>query len=110
MEHDQTSLPIPHAIPAAEADVGDARNLLSCVRKGAETRHLVPCCYELAMDLHKQQRSAHSLIVRELFEQLCGLYMTMSVEPFDSAACARCSRQFCTLYKAFVHPTTTFGR
>ena len=26
--------------------------------------------------------------------------MTMSVEPFDSAARARCSRQFCTLYKA----------
>ena len=67
--------------------------------KGAETRHLEPCCYELAMDFHKQQRSAHSLTVRGLFEQLFGLYMTMSVEPFDSAACARCSRQFCTLYK-----------
>ena len=26
--------------------------------------------------------------------------MTMSVEPFNSAACARCSRQFCNLYKA----------
>ena len=68
--------------------------------KGAETRHLVPCCYELAMDFHKQQRSTHSLTVRGLFEQLFGLYMTMSAEPFDSAACARCSRQFCTLYKA----------
>ena len=67
--------------------------------KGAESRHLVPCCYELAMDFHKRQRSAHSLTVRGLFEQLSGLYMTMSVEPFDSAACARCSRQFCTLYK-----------
>ena len=68
--------------------------------KCVETRHLVPCCYELAMNFHKQQRSAHSLTVRGLFEQLFGLYMTMSVEPFDSAACARCSRQLCTLYKA----------
>ena len=68
--------------------------------KGAETRHMVPCYYELAMDFHKQQQSAHSLTVRGLFRQLFGLYMTMSVEPFDSAACARCSRQFCTLYEA----------
>ena len=68
--------------------------------KGAETSHLVPCCFELAMDFHKHQRSAHSLTVCGLFEQLFGLYMTMSMEPFDSAACARCSRQFCTLYKA----------
>ena len=48
--------------------------------KGAETRHLV--------------LSAPSLTVRGLFEQLFGLYVTMSVGPFDSAACARCSRQF----------------
>ena len=41
--------------------------------KSAETRHLVPCCYELAMDFHKQQRSAHSLTVRRLFEQLFSL-------------------------------------
>ena len=68
--------------------------------KGAESRHLVRCCFELAMDFHKHQRSAHCLTVRGLFEQLFGLYMTMSVEPLDSAACARCSRQFCTLYKA----------
>ena len=31
--------------------------------KGAETRHLVACCFELAMDFHKQQLSAHSLTV-----------------------------------------------
>ena len=68
--------------------------------KGAETRHLVPCCFEMVMDFHKHHRSAHSLTVRGLFEQLFGLYMTMSVEPFDSAACARCSRQLCNLYKA----------
>ena len=48
--------------------------------KGAETRHLVRCCYELAMDFHKQQRSAHSLTLRGLFGQLFGLYLTMSVE------------------------------
>ena len=68
--------------------------------KGAETRHLVPCCFELAMDFHKHKRSDHSLTVRGLFEQLFGLFMTMSVEPIDSAACVRCSRQFCNLYKA----------
>ena len=71
--------------------------------KGALTRHLVPCCLELAMDFHKQQRSAHNLTVRGLFEQLIDFYMTMSVEPFDSAACARCSRQLCTLHKALPH-------
>ena len=52
------------------------------------------------MDFHKHQRSAHSLTVRGLFEQLFGLYMTVSVEPLDSAACANCSRQFCNLGKA----------
>ena len=40
--------------------------------KGGET-HLVPCCFELAMDFHKQQRSAHSLTVRGLIEQLFGM-------------------------------------
>ena len=40
------------------------------------------------------------LIVRGLFEELFSLFMTMSVGSFDSAACARCSRQFCNLYKA----------
>ena len=68
--------------------------------KGAETRQLVPCCSELAMDFHKHQRSAHSLTIRGLFEQVFDLYMTMSVEPFDSAACARCSRQLSNLCKA----------
>ena len=56
--------------------------------KGAETRHLVPCCLELAMDFHKHQQSAQSFTICGLFE-LFGLYMTMSVEPFDSAACAK---------------------
>ena len=67
--------------------------------KGAETRHLVPCCFELDMDFHKHQWSVHSLTVRGLFEQLFSLYI-MFVEPFDSAACARCSRQFSNLCKA----------
>ena len=68
--------------------------------KGAETRLLVPCGFELAMDFHKDQQSAHSLTHRGLFEQLFGLYLTMALEPIDSAACARCSRQFCNLHKA----------
>ena len=38
--------------------------------KGAETCHLVPCCFELAMDFHKHQRSTHSLTVRGLFVRL----------------------------------------
>ena len=63
--------------------------------EGAEIRHLVLCCHELAMDFH-------SLTVRGLIEQLFGLYMTMSVEPFDSAACARCSRQFLHPLQSFV--------
>ena len=68
--------------------------------KGAETRHLVPCCFVLAMDFHKHQQSAHSLTHRGIFEQPFGLYMTMALEPFDSAACGRCSRQSCNSYKA----------
>ena len=47
---------------------------------GAETRHLVPCGYELAMDFHKHQQSAHSLTLRGLFEEPLGSYMTLSVE------------------------------
>ena len=68
--------------------------------KGAETRHMVPCGFELAMDFHKDQQSAHSLTHRGLFEQPLGLHMTMALEPFDCAACARCSRRFCNLHKA----------
>ena len=76
--------------------------------KGAETRHLVPGGYELAMDFHKHQQSAHSLTHRGLFEQPFGLYMTMALEPFDSVAC---SRQFCNLHKDCprMPPTTTCG-
>ena len=73
------------------------------LREGAETRHLVPCCFELAMDFHKHQRSAHSLTVCGLFEQLFGLYMTMSVEPFDSAAC--CVRK---VLSPVLHPLQGF--
>ena len=39
--------------------------------KGAETRHLVPCCHELATDFHEQQRSAHSLTVCGAVRQCC---------------------------------------
>ena len=57
----------------------------------ASTRSLPSCV--------RRVRRPTSLTVRGLFEQLFGLSMTMSVVPFDSAACARCSRQFCNLYK-----------
>ena len=40
------------------------------------------------MDFHKHQQSAQSLTVRGLSELFC-LHMTMSVGPFDSAACAK---------------------
>ena len=81
-------------MPAAESDVGDdprrpEASQAAC--EGWETRHLLPSCFELAMDFHKHQRSGQSLTVRGLFEQLFGLYMTRSVELFDSAACAKCS-------------------
>ena len=85
-------------VPSVGVVVIGLRSL--CLGFRSSSRHLVPCCYDLAMDFRKQQRSAHSLTVQGLFEQLFGLYVTMSVEPLDSAACARCSRQFCTLYKA----------
>ena len=68
--------------------------------KGTETLQLVPCGLELAMDFHKHQQSAHSLTRRGLSGQLFGLYMTMALETFNSAAYTRCSRQFCNLHKA----------
>ena len=69
MEQDQTPLQdVPHA------DVG-GQTLSKLRAKGAETRHLVPCGYELAMDFHKHQQSAHSLTLRGLFEQPFGSYM-----------------------------------
>ena len=95
MEQDQTSLQdVPHAIPAAETDVGDDPRRPEASQAACER------CGDPPLGALLFRTGDHSLTVRGLFEQLFGLYMTMSVEPFDSAACARCSRQFCTLYKA----------
>ena len=69
-------------------EASDPRRPPALRAKGAETSHLGLRCLELAMDFHEHQQSVHSLIVRGLFE-LFGLQMTMSVEPIDSAACAK---------------------
>ena len=84
MEQYQTSLQdVPHAILAAETDVGDDPRRPEASQAACERCGDLPLGALLLRtgDFHKQQRSAHSLTVRGLIEQLFGLYI-MSVEPF----------------------------
>ena len=63
---------LEHEVPSVGVLVIGWRSL--CLGFQSTSRHLVPCCFELAMDFPRQQHS-----------QLFGMYMTMSVEPFHSA-------------------------
>ena len=71
--------------------------------RGPETpreRHGNPtlgCLLQPAADgVPREQQSVDSLTARGLFEQLFGPYLSMSVERFGGATCAKCSRHFCT--------------
>jgi hypothetical protein len=51
--------------------------------KAAETRHLVPFAVELAVELHKAEKSEFSLIVLKRLRVLLAFYMCLGVAPFD---------------------------
>jgi hypothetical protein len=66
--------------------------------KGAETRHLVPFCLELALKFLTEDPHTH--LRYECILQLANFYLIMSTEPFDPAAARSHAEAYLSNYTA----------
>jgi len=68
--------------------------------KGAETRHLVPFCVELAEECYKVTKTPYWFQILQLSRNLLTFYMCLGVSPYDAETAAVAARHCLEIYAA----------
>ena len=77
--------------------------------KGAETRHVVPFCADLAVEMWKAVSSPHKKTVADALRYLLGFYMCFGTTPFDPKEAEENCRRFLLLYKSLADEAVRNG-
>lgn len=70
--------------------------------KAADTRHLIPFIFDLALEMYEADKSIHNKIVMECVKNLFGVYSCFGAAKFDADLCSELGNQFLVLYTNLV--------
>ena len=78
--------------------------------KAAETRYLVPFCYELCMEMRDAQNTIHNNTVLECVFHLFSFYMTMGRSPYNAEFAKSAAKQCLILYSSLSNEAMRAGK